>query len=237
MHRVVAGGAWLFHLVRRDTFSMRCLRFEQSMQLPESERYLETLSFFSEAEVRTLLRQNIDPFPTGRWYADCTNEASARGGSDPVRRAMHRDYETYLADDLLPKVDIATMMVGLEARSPFLDPALLELTAGLPTDMLIRGSVQKWIQRRWLNTVLPEEIVWKKKRGFRIPLDAWFRGPLRLWVEERLLTAPASFYEIVDRRAIEHYVRKYHNSRMDMSDHIWALLWLAEWMDQYTHDR
>lgn len=237
VHRIVEGGASLFHLLRQDTFSMRCLRFERSMRLPESEQYLETLSFFSEPEVRALLRPGVDPVPTGRWYADRVREASARGGTDPVRRAMHRDYDTYLADDLMPKVDVATMAVGLEARSPFLDPRMLELTAGLPTDMLIRGGTRKWIQRRWLTGTLPEDILWKKKRGFRIPLDAWFRGPLASWVDERLLSAPAAFNTLFDRSAIEAFLKTYRGSRMDLSDHVWALLWLCEWMDQYTDAR
>lgn len=237
VHRLVEGGASLFHLLRKDTFSMRCLRFERSMRLPESARYLETLSFFSEPEVRSLLRAGVDPQPTGRWYQDRVREASERGGNDPVRRAMHRDYDTYLADDLLPKVDIATMAVGLEARSPFLDPAMLELTAGIPTDMLIRGGTRKWIQRKWLTDTLPGDIVWKKKRGFRIPLDAWFRGPLASWVDERLLSAPPAFYEMFDRSAIEAFLKTYRRSRMDLSDHAWALLWLCEWMDQYASDR
>jgi asparagine synthase (glutamine-hydrolysing) len=237
VHRLVEGGASLFHLLRKDTFSMRCLRFERSMRLPESARYLETLSFFSEPEVRSLLCAGVDPQPTGRWYSDRVREASERGGLDPVRRAMHRDYDTYLADDLLPKVDIATMAVGLEARSPFLDPAMLELTAGMPTTLLIRGGTRKWIQRKWLTGTLPDDIVWKKKRGFRIPLDAWFRGPLASWVDERLLSAPPAFHEIFDRRAVEAFLREYRSSRMDLSDHVWALLWLCEWMDQYASDR
>ncbi len=237
VHRIVEGGASLFHLLKRDTFSMRCLRFERSMRLSESARYLETLSLFSEAEVQALLRPGVDPQPTGTWYQDRVREASERGGKDPVRRAMHRDEDTYLADDLLPKVDIATMAVGLEARSPFLDPAMLELTAGIPTDMLIRGGTRKWIQRRWLTGVLPDDIVWKKKRGFRIPLDTWFRGPLASWVDERLMSAPPAFYEIFDRSAIEEFLRAYRDSRMDLSDHVWALLWICEWMDQYASDR
>lgn len=233
-HRLAEGGASVFHLLRRDTFSMRCLRFERSMRLPESARYLETLSFFPESDVRGLTRSGIDAVPTGRWYQDRVREASARGGADPVRRAMQRDYDTYLADDLLPKVDIATMHVGLEARSPFLDRKFLELTAGIPTSMLIRGGVRKWIQRKWLEDTLPRDVVWKKKRGFRIPLDTWFRGTLASWVDERLLAAPPAFFELFDRPAVEAFLRGYRAGRVDYSDHVWALLWLAEWMDQYT---
>lgn len=237
VHVLAEAGVSLLHLLRRDTFSMRCLRFERSMRMPEGARYLETLSFFSEAEARRLLKPGSDPFPTGRWYDEKTRDAAARGGCDPVRRAMHRDYDTYLADDLMPKVDIATMASGLEARSPFLDRRMLELTAGLPTDMLIRGGVRKWIQRRWLTGTLPDEIVWKKKRGFRIPLDGWFRGSLAPWVDERLLSAPQAFYDIFDRGAIESLLKTYRGSRMDLSDHVWSLLWLAEWMEQYTGKR
>lgn len=234
VHSLTEAGTGVFHALMGTTFSKRCLRFQQSMRLPESARYLETLSFFSEAEVRGLLHAGIDPVPTGRWYQDRVREASERGGNDPVRRAMHRDYDTYLADDLLPKVDIATMAASLEARSPFLDRQFMDVTAGLPRSMLIHGRTRKWIQRRWMQSVLPADIVWKKKRGFRIPLDTWFRGPLRSWVDERLLSAPAAFNELFDRSQIERMLRDYRAGKVDESDHVWALLWLCEWFEQYT---
>lgn len=152
------------------------------------------------------------------------------------------DMDTYLADDLLPKVDLGTMAYGLEARSPFLDHTLLELSAKIPLKHKLQGKVGlpgfgqtgKWILKDMLKDELPAEILWGKKRGFRLPLDDWFRGDLKEFVHQRILSAPAMYWEIFDKAKVERFLQTYHDSRIDYSDHIWALLWLAEWTEQYS---
>ena len=235
-HWPALAGASLFHLLRKDTLSYRALRFEQSMSLPFEQRYVQYVSFFTEEEKRALYRPGFGAAfeRTDVWYARLTAGARERGGRDTVHRAMSMDIETYLADDLLPKVDLGSMAHGLEARSPFLDHELLELTARIPSQFKLRGQERKWILKRALRGIVPDATLDGPKRGFRLPLDAWFRGDLRSEVTSRLLNAPPAFWDIFEKPAIERFLQRYYGSRIDYSDHVWALLWLQEWCRQYA---
>ncbi len=233
IHSIGLAGAHLLHAFMRSTLSYRGLRFESSIGQPFEERYLQYLSFFTEAEKKSIYKDGVSFSSTSRWYAERTREARVRA-SDTVHQAMSMDIDTYLAEDLLPKVDLGTMAHGLEARSPFLDHTLLELSAKIPLKHKLHGKVGKWILKDMLKDELPAEILWGKKRGFRLPLDDWFRGDLKDFVHQRILSAPAIYWEIFDKAKVEQFLATYHHSRIDYSDHIWALLWLAEWTEQYS---
>lgn len=230
---VAHAAASLLHLLRADTVSYRGLRFASSLRMPWEQRYLQYLSFFTEDEKASVYREGASFGRTEEWYAARIAEASNRA-DDLVDRAMSADLETYLADDLLPKVDLGTMAHGLEARSPFLDHTLLELTARIPVRHKLHGRVGKWILKDMLHDDLPPEILWGKKRGFRLPFDEWFRGDLRSFVRDSILSAPDAYWEVFDRTKTERFIDRYHDSRIDYSDHVWALLWCAEWMRQYS---
>lgn len=190
------------------------------------------MSFFTEEEKAGLYRDGVSFPRTDAWYAERTAEARARGGEDIVRRAMAADMDTYLADDLLPKVDLGTMAHGLEARSPFLDHELLELTSRIPTRYLLQGRKRKLLLKKTPRGILPDATLDRRKRGFRLPLNAWFRGPLAGFIEERLLADGGVFWEMFDQRKVETFLHRYRQSGIDYSDHVWALLWLREWLDQ-----
>src|SRR5690606_12428847 len=92
----------------------------------------------------------------------------------------------YLPDDLLVKVDIATMHCGLEGRSPFLDHELVEFCARLPVNQKVRGGVGKYLIKKLAERHFPAEFVHRKKMGFGVPLDSWLRGPLASLVQDTL---------------------------------------------------
>src|SRR6202040_1043300 len=104
----------------------------------------------------------------------------------PEQQAMYLDTITYLPNDILVKLDRATMAVGLEGRAPYLDHRVLEFAWRLPQSMKIRPNQGKWILRKILQRYVPRQLTERQKMGFGIPLDSWLRGPLREWAEELL---------------------------------------------------
>lgn len=223
------------HRALRSTLSYRMKRFEDSVGASWPQRYLQYLSFFTEEEKKQLLTPSFlqGRLPTPIFYEERTASSRERGG-DLVAQAMSMDVDTYLADDLLPKVDLGAMAHALEARSPLLDHVLLECTAHLPTEYKLRGRTRKWIMRELMADLLPPDLITRPKRGFRLPLDRWFRDSLRPFVDDRLLGHDPKFHAIVDRVALEQFLRRYNEENVDLSDHVWALLWLQEWLHQYT---
>ena len=115
---------------------------------------------------------------------------------DPIDQGMAADVAVYLPDDLLVKVDIATMAVGLEARSPFLDHELMAYAARLPASIKLPGRTTKALLRQAVRGLVPEEILSRRKTGFAVPLDAWLRGPLRGMITEVLLSSHARCHAV-----------------------------------------
>ncbi len=231
LHALVRAGTGAYHALKQDTFSYRCHRFQSNIGLQWPQRLLQYISFFTEEEKRALYKEGFGAdFPrTDDWYAHRTQAARERG-DDLVHKAMSMDLDTYLADDLMPKVDLGTMAHGLESRSPLLDHELLEFTARMPSTLKLHGKQRKWIFKRMLKDVLPAETLFKKKSGFRLPLDRWFRTDLKAFVSDRLMAADSPLYGMLDRAAMEKFLKKYHDSDVDYSDHLWALLWLDSWL-------
>ena len=126
------------------------------------------------------------------------------------------------------------MASGLEARSPLLDHELLELTARMPASLKLKGFSRKHIFKRMLRGVVPDETLDRKKSGFRLPLDRWFRTDCKTFVDDRLLRSDSKLWTMLDRGAVGGFLKTYHDSNIDYSDHVWALLWLDEWLTQYT---
>ncbi|MGX6450221.1 asparagine synthase-related protein, partial [Patulibacter sp. S7RM1-6] len=149
---------------------------------------------------------------------------AAAGPGDWWARAMEADRTTYLGDDLLPKVDLASMAHGLEVRSPLLDHRLVELAWRLPP----RLRRDKLLLRRVARERLPAAIVARPKQGFALPLAAWLRGALRPLATEVLLDPGTAARGIVRPAAVEALLRR-HAAGEDHAMVLWALLCLELW--------
>jgi asparagine synthase (glutamine-hydrolysing) len=153
-------------------------------------------------------------------------------------RMMQADIVSYLVDDILVKVDRASMAVSLEAREPLLDSALAELAFQLPLRMKIRDGERKWVLRRVLERRVPRSLFDRPKMGFGVPLAEWLRGPLRPWAES--LLAPDRLRR--EGHLNEAAVRMIWNRTLDPSQNangydIWNVLMFQSWLETWTLGR
>jgi len=144
----------------------------------------------------------------------------------PLDRIMAVDVETYLAQDLLVKMDVATMANSLEARSPYLDHELMELAARIPAELkLERGRTKPLLRDAW-SDVLPTDVTRGPKVGFRMPVDEWFRSELRGPAEALLTERPDTCWNAAGVRALfDEHARGHENHTF----RIWTLLWFEVW--------
>lgn len=154
-----------------------------------------------------------------------------------AERMMFLDMATYLPDEILVKVDRATMRASLEGRAPFLDYRLIELAWTLPVSMKIRDGRGKWLLRQLLYKYVPEALVERPKMGFAVPVDEWLRGPLRGWAEalldERRLREEGLLDPIMVRSAWNEHLR----GAKPCQDQLWNVLMLQAWLDEYRGAR
>jgi len=148
---------------------------------------------------------------------------------------MWVDAQTLLPDDLLVKMDIATMAHGLEARSPLLDHVLFETAAALPDDVKLAGLTTKPILRALARRYLPDDVVTAPKRGFEVPLARWLQNDLRDLRDDLLLDPTGLIAERFSRTALADLVGR--RTRLDearWTRRVWTLMMLAMW-DRQQH--
>lgn len=154
------------------------------------------------------------------------------GSLNDVDQQMVFDTATWLVDDILTKVDRATMSVGLEGRVPILDHRVVEFVWRLPLRMKIRNAQSKWILRQVLYRYVPPELVERKKMGFSIPIEAWLRGPLRSWAHDILLDTGAGQNGILDKSLIRRTWEQHLGGAVDRSYPLWIVLMFKLWLEE-----
>ena len=153
--------------------------------------------------------------------------------ADPVAGMLYLDQVRYLPDDILVKVDRATMSCSLEARAPMLDPEVIALAASVPTRMKMKAG-GKGPLKHLLAQYLPTEMVHRPKMGFDVPIGPWLRGPLRPWGESLLDPGRIVREGLLDAKAISRAWSAHIEGRQDNSRRLWTVLMFQAWLDSHT---
>lgn len=215
---------------RRRSFTRRLKRFARAAAAPGADRYARWMTVFDPELKNGLytdeMRRKVGGFDSLDYLRAAFRAGDAESDLD---RLLYADTVTYLPCDLLVKLDRMSMAHALEARSPFLDQAVMELAAGLPAKLKLKGSTSKAILKKAVAGRLPEEILRRGKQGFGVPIESWFRRELKDWTSGLLLEARTRDRGYFDTGRVRTLLDEHRSGRADHSHRIWALLVLEIW--------
>ncbi len=203
----------------------------QSLSRTPLEGYFNSVSYFRPGEKNRLFTPEFEKSLGGYDSMEVFSEHFNRADTDdPLSRIQYLDIKTYLPDDILAKVDRASMAVSLEVRAPLLDHQLMETVAQIPSSLKLRGRSGKYIFKRAMASILPDDILHRRKQGFAIPLGRWFRQELREVTEKTLF---GSTDGILDSTFLKKIWDQHQRGRYDRSAHLWAVLMFRKWKETF----
>ena len=193
------------------------------------ERYVRWFGALNHAERDQLsvLRRGDMARPDGPPF-------DADAGNSALRRILYFDQTSWLPDNLLERGDRMTMAASIEARLPFLDHKLVEFVSSLPDPFRVRGLRTKWILREAGKQLLPASILERKKVGFRVPVNQWFRNEMRDFVLDHLQSGSSLTRAYFDPQALDRVLADHMNGRQNHEKLLWSLLNLEIWQRQYA---
>lgn len=219
----------------RTTLFDRIYRLTKSLALDYRERYMGFTSYFTNEQKEKLYTDEFKRKIKGEnTYNLIGKQFLESGSTNKTEQAVYADFATYLPEDLLTKVDIASMTVALEGRSPFLDHEFLELTAQIPFSLKLKGlNNKKYILKRALRHILPHNILYRPKIGFGVPIKHWFRNELKDFTCEKLLNGQLIKKNLFNKEFIAQILDTHIKTEVSYAPQIWALLTLELWFEEY----
>jgi asparagine synthase (glutamine-hydrolysing) len=237
MRRLAAARIWqrVPASPRQKSLVRRWKRFVEVLGQSPQQRYLDWIAIFKEAQRAALYSDDfLASLPESDPREFLTDAFAASRRRDPVTAASLADLTTYLPCDLMTKVDIASMAHGLECRQPFLDYRVVELAAAMPVGLKFHGGRGKRILREAFADLLPGPIRRRRKMGFGVPLDHWFRNELRDYAREVLFDSRALGRGYFRAEAVRRLWDDHQQGRFDHSARLWALFVLELWHRQWA---
>jgi asparagine synthase (glutamine-hydrolysing) len=214
----------------RASFDYKAKRFVRGAHLSPLERHHAWKEIFSP-EARAELTGRRHGFDPVDLYRERFAETE---GAELLARLQDVDLGIYLVDDLLVKTDRASMAHSLEARVPFLDPAVTSFAFSLPARHRVSGFRKKVLLRKAVAPLVPDQIVRGKKRGFSIPAAAWLRGDLEPFARETLSAETVGRQGYFDPQAVERVLDRHVRGEEDLSRQLWGLLAFTLWHERHV---
>ena len=216
------------------SFDFKARRFVAGARLPLAQRHARWMGSFSPGHALGLLAPEVAAGLAGAPAGASLERHLDAGLSSPLNQVLRLDMKLYLENDILVKLDRASMMASLEARVPLLNVDFVQHVAGLPIGVKLHGRRSKWILKRALRGVLPPEILQRPKKGFGIPVAKWFRGPLRELLLDTLCADAVRRHGLFRWDPIEALLREHLEGRADHRKELWTLFVFQRWYEAWV---
>jgi asparagine synthase (glutamine-hydrolysing) len=204
----------------------------QSLSRSPLEGYFNSISIFRPQEKTRLFTGDFHRTLAGYDSIDVLRYHYDRAGTDDLlSRIQYVDIKTYLPDDILVKVDRASMAVSLEVRAPLVDHRLIERAAAIPSPLKLNGRTGKLIFKKMMSSTLSDDILHRSKQGFAVPLDRWFRAELRDMAHDAIFFSADD--GLLDRRFLKKIWDQHQQRRCDRSAHLWTVLMFQKWKETF----
>jgi len=210
-------------------------KFLDKSKLPLFERFNTYNQIFSLEDIYSISKEPITSTMTStNLYKNVRKCFRMFKGHDIKDAGLKFDLLYFLPDQLLAKMDIATMRYSLEARSPFLDQKMVELAGKIPFRLKVKNGETKYILKKALEQIVPKENLYRPKVGFTVPLDKWFKGDLNQYAAKVLLSKNSLIKEYIDVEKIRPMISS-KNNQQDFGQKIWTLMMLELWLKDYLN--
>lgn len=201
----------------------RCERFADILSHDEKEM-LKNTGQFTKKQLEVVLNYPLN---------DIATNFDTNLQSDRLSNLLAIDYKTYMVDDILHKVDRATMSVSLEGREPLLDHRIIEFVAQLPSDMKIKNGDKKWLLKQITHDYLPKEMMDRPKMGFGVPIQEWFKDELKEYFEIYLSKKALSEHELFDVDEVLKMKNEYLSGANTGVTKLWFILMFQMWYEKW----
>jgi asparagine synthase (glutamine-hydrolysing) len=218
------------YLRNKRNFHSRYDKLKNLLSDPSPSELLKNLNqVFTTTDLQALLNEPITELITAH-----SSQELKTGYSDPLAYMMAIDYQTYMVDDILQKVDRATMSVSLEGREPFLDQDIIEWAAQLPSDYKYHNGQKKYLLKQIVHKYIPRQMMERPKMGFGIPIETWLAKELKDLVQEYLSEKSLEQHGLFNTKEVQKILTDFFNGRKEKHLKIWYLLmfqmWYQKWM-------
>ncbi|HNT81164.1 MAG TPA: asparagine synthase (glutamine-hydrolyzing) [Bacteroidia bacterium] len=212
-------------LVQVDRKGRYCQLFSTNDPL---QLFLVGNQCFSDNEIDSFMK-----LPFVQLGTPFDNNALLNDGNDMINRILACEHQTYLADDILHKVDITSMFTSLEAREPLLDHRVLEFASRLPSDFKLKGSTGKYILRKIVHKYIPEKMVNRAKRGFGIPVHLWGTRELKNYFDEVMTSENLKHHGFFNEKMVMDLYHHYQKGNHNVFERVWLFISFQMWYNRY----
>jgi len=205
-------------------------RYEKVKNILQANNIIESMKYisqhFTNSEINNLLKEPINILQTN--FDNKVNDYN-----DQINQMLAIDYQTYMSDDILTKVDRATMSVSLEGREPLLDHRIVELVAQMPSNLKYKNGDKKWLLKQITHKYLPKELMDRPKMGFGVPIQEWFKNDLKEYFMIYLNKERLDNEDLLNSNEVVRLRDEYLNGDSNNVQRLWFILMFEMWYEKW----